>query len=228
MEGGLKPILEDRNFNNSVEPYAHTFAYIAKENYPGKLCHFRSGKILTIIHLAFIKSQIDSSECAGVLGSKSKYKFNDPVDAFRHINVARQKNNVPSEDSNKSGSRLSLSDRFKDLTSNSIPSNSSNGQIVSNEQAMPNRPISRARRTGGSEQNNTPKINSLPETARPMQTSVDKVLEQPVAKTPTRTVPKYPFPSFLEDVSSDDELPPPEEIVQNVAKKSLTRTQNGK
>ena len=181
------------------------------------------------------------------MGSKSKYKFNDPVDAFRHINVARQKNNVPSEDSNESGSRLSLSDRFKDLTSKSIPSNSSNGQIVNNEQAMPNRPISRARRTGGSEQNNTPKINSLPETARPMQTSVDKVLEQPVSKTPTRTVapcpplsineptksavPKCPVPSssFFENLSSDDELPPPEEIVDNVAKKSqIPRTQNGK
>lgn len=179
------------------------------------------------------------------MGSKARYKFNDPVDAFRLINSARQKNNVPSDDSNESGTRLSLSDRFKDLTSKSIPSNSINGQIVNNEQAMPNRPISRARRTGGSEQNNTPQTNSLPETARPMQPSVDKVLEQPVAKTPTRTValcppfpineptksslPKYPFPSFLENVSSDDELPPPEEIVQNVAKKSqIPRTQNGK
>ena len=179
------------------------------------------------------------------MGSKARYKFNDPVDAFRLINSARQKNNAPSEDSNESGTRLSLSDRFKDLTSKSIPSNPSNGQIVNNEQAMPNRAISRARRTGGSEQGNIPKTNSLPETARPMQPSVDKVLEQPVAKTPTKTgapcppfpineptkssLPKYPFPSFLENVSSDDELPPPEEIVQNVAKKSqIPRTQNGK
>ena len=38
MELGVKPILEDRNFNNSVEPYVHTFAYIAKENYSGELC----------------------------------------------------------------------------------------------------------------------------------------------------------------------------------------------
>ena len=208
--------------------------------YVRKLCHFYR-KILTIDHLAFVKSQIDSSECAGILGSKSKHKFNDPVDVFRFANQARYQNNVSSEDSNESGTRLSLSDRFKDLTSNAIPSNSSNGQIV--EQAMPNRPISRARRTGGSEK--TPKTNSLPETARPMQPSVDKVLEQPddktIAKTAERTVtlsptlptnvpPMPPLPNIFDNVSSDDELLSADEIVENVAKKSsqINRKQNGK
>ena len=204
--------------------------------YVRKLCHFYR-KISTTDHLAFVKSQIDSSECARLLGSKSKYKFNDPVDVFRFANQARYQNNVSSEDSNESGTRLSLSDRFKDLTSNAIPSNSSNGQIV--EQAMPNRPISRARRTGGSEK--TPKTNSLPETARPMQPSVDKVLEQPVAKTAERTVtpsstlptnvpPMPPLPNIFDNVSSDDELLSADEIVENVAKKSsqINRTQNGK
>lgn len=40
MDRGVKPILEDRNFNNSCDPYAHTFAYIAKENYLGKFLYF--------------------------------------------------------------------------------------------------------------------------------------------------------------------------------------------
>ena len=45
MARGLKPILEDKNFNNTVEPYAHTFAYIAKENYPGEFCRLASVKL---------------------------------------------------------------------------------------------------------------------------------------------------------------------------------------
>ena len=108
---------------------------------------------------------------------------------------------------------------------------------------MPNRPISRAKRTGGSEK--TPKTNSLPETARPMQPSVDKVLEQPVAKTiaktaertvtpsstlPTNVPPMPPLPNIFDNVSSDEELLSADEIVENVAKKSqiTNRTQNGK
>ena len=188
-----------------------------------------------MIYLAFMKTQIDASECAGVLGTKAKNKFNDPVDAFKFVNYQRHQNNVPSEDSNESVTRLSLSDRFKGLASNSIPSNSTNGQIVNNELAMPKRPVSRARRTGGSEQNNASKTNSLPETARSSQPSVDKVLEQPVAKKPVpacpplQTVPKCPVPSMFENVSSDDELPSIEETVAKVAKNSqINNTQNGK
>ena len=192
-----------------------------------------------MIYLAFMKTQIDASECAGVLGTKAKNKFNDPVDAFKFVNYQRHQNNVPSEDSNESVTRLSLSDRFKGLTSNSIPSNSTNGQIANNELAMTKRPVSRARRTGGSEQNNASKTNSLPETARSSQPSV---LEQPVAKKtvsacpplPTNepiksTVPKCPVPSMFENVSSDDELPSIEETVAKVAKNSqINNTQNGK
>ena len=35
MERGVKLILEDKNYSNSVDPYVHTYAYIAKESYPG-------------------------------------------------------------------------------------------------------------------------------------------------------------------------------------------------
>ena len=43
------------------------------------------------------------------------------------------------------------------------------------------------------------------------------------------TVPKCPVPSMLENVSSDDELPPIEETVAKVAKNSqINNTQNGK
>ena len=120
-----------------------------------------------------MKSQIDSSECAKILGSNSKHthiKINEPADAFRMINFNRQQHNVQSDVASDSNSGPSLSERFKALNSKS---NGQDRAIMPNEQAMPNRPISRAKRTGGSEQKKTPETNSLPETARSTQSTLE-------------------------------------------------------
>ena len=178
-----------------------------------------------------MKSQIDPSECEPVLGSKAKHKIIEPAGAFRFVSSARQRNNVPSEDSNENENRLSLSDRFKALTYNSIPSDSITDQIVNNEKAVVKRPVSRAKRTGGSK---IPNTNSLPETVRP--TSVEEIPENPVAKTTTKKVPACPKlfepcpkHSMFEDISSEDDVQTVDEIVANVARKSqINNTRNGK
>ena len=176
-----------------------------------------------------MKSQIDSSECAKILGSNSKHthiKINEPADAFRMINFNRQQHNVQSDVASDSNSGPSLSERFKALNSKS---NGQDRAIMPNEQAMPNRPISRAKRTGGSEKKKTPETNSLPETARSTQPTVDKVLDPTVVQTKTSIPPMPAFPAF-DDASSDDDVKSIDEIVDNVAAKNsqINNNQNGK
>ena len=157
------------------------------------------------------------------------------------INYNRHQNSIQKDDSNsRTDSGTSLSDRFKALNSEST--NGQNGHIAQNAQPMPNRPISRARRTGAPAQNKAPETNSLPETARLTQQTVDKVLEPAANTVPCPPLPGVapcpPFPGVapcpplpaFDDISSDDDVKSIDEIVDNVAAKNsqINNNQNGK
>ena len=160
------------------------------------------------------------------------------------INLFRQQNTIKKDDSNsRTDSGTSLSDRFKALNSKST--NGQNGicHIAQNAQPMPNRPISRARRTGAPAQNKAPETNSLPETARlTQQTTVAKVQDNVANTAPCPPLPRVapcpplpvvplcpPLPAF-DDISSDDDVKSIDEIVENVAAKNsqINNNQNGK